>query len=846
MQAKINPEEQIQRQIELENLGVDLGAKAYREALAKARDKKEGCEGFMPEHTTLTRYMDLLLRGNGDTKGLVDFMTVPRNVGTGYKIRKYIMDQDPIELAFITLKVFINHLHLKEIMLTNLAVNIGTAINEHVYFKRFVNHDPKYYKNLKRYTRLAGAAHARTAIKVIANRDEQTTFVEWPKNIRRDVGHKLLDLLVHTTGIAERIELPPKRKKEAGPKVLVVNPELLTMMDDAHAYHEVCQPIHFPMIVPPGDWEDMKGGGYLSQEIMSRYKMVSRSHKCTKQDGLLENLDPLTQAINALQQVPWAINKPILDIMHQINDLKNGLAGTPVMDKKCMFTDFVTPWSDDKEREIYKEANPDAYKKVMRNLKNRHDNWARSVTKRSGWLKQLMIADKIRDERAIWFCYKADWRGRINAMQTHVSPQANDSGKAVLRFATGKLLIDREGLGWWKIHGAGCYAEETPDISLAVDKLAFKERVDWVDRHAQEIVDSGLRPMDGQGFWLTADKPLQFLAWCMEFAQYVKEGMSLDFVSHIPVALDGSCSGLQHMSGALRDEICAVYVNLTASVSPEDVYRRVAEVVAPLVAGDAEAGDKFAKMWNGKITRKVTKSAVMTFVYGATNRTYTEQLMELLQKYEDKGKPFIKVAADQRWDACTYMKNQIVAAMHAVIVKGSELMAWFQAVATIFGKADIPMWWRTPDDVKVYQTYRTMTKKRVDTYWGEIRYQPRVQTPSPAKIDTTGIKNGMTPNWTHGMDACHLRTAINEFLAVVGHSIVVIHDSFGTHACDAASLSRTLRGTFQHQYEVDHVARFLEDIREQLPDELFALVPPRPMPGSWDPKSMEGAVYSFA
>ena len=103
-----------------------------------------------------------------------------------------------------------------------------------------------------------------------------------------------------------------------------------------------------------------------------------------------------------------------------------------------------------------------------------------------------------------------------------------------------------------------------------------------------------------------------------------------EFVSRIPVAMDGSCSGIQHFSAMLRDERGGAAVNLVPQELPADVYRAVAEKVieqaewqaangeedsikhnADGVAYLSEGSKTIAQQWlKFGITRKVTKRSV--------------------------------------------------------------------------------------------------------------------------------------------------------------------------------------------------------------------------------------------
>ena len=115
-------------------------------------------------------------------------------------------------------------------------------------------------------------------------------------------------------------------------------------------------------------------------------------------------------------------------------------------------------------------------------------------------------------------------------------------------------------------------------------------------------------------WWHKADKPFQFLAWCKEWVGALEHGV--DWVSHTPIALDGSCSGIQHYSAMLKDPIGASAVNLIPSDVPNDIYQVVANKAIELLKED---GTKLSKEWIcAGVDRKITKRSVMTLPYGLT------------------------------------------------------------------------------------------------------------------------------------------------------------------------------------------------------------------------------------
>src|SRR5262249_1178247 len=153
------------------------------------------------------------------------------------------------------------------------------------------------------------------------------------------------------------------------------------------------------------------------------------------------------------------------------------------------------------------------------------------------------------------------------------------------------------------------------------DKLPFADRVAWTEAHGAPIrelarlatadgtVDAAViddLPAATRSFWAGADKAWQFLAACFEWADCDAPG----FGSRLPILLDASASGLQHLSALARDEGGAAATNLSGdgAAGPQDVYQRVAERLQVVVEREAEGGDaeaEHAAIWRGRIDRTV-------------------------------------------------------------------------------------------------------------------------------------------------------------------------------------------------------------------------------------------------
>ena len=177
------------------------------------------------------------------------------------------------------------------------------------------------------------------------------------------------------------------------------------------------------------------------------------------------------------------------------------------------------------------------------------------------------------NEPNIYFSYQFDFRGRIYPVQQHLNPQGKEEIKALLEFSNGYPIETDEELYWFMIHGANCYG---------FDKLEYDERIVEIEKE-EEICLIAQDPIRYSSFWKDVDSPYLYLAWCFEYNDYINNPNT--FRSHIPIALDGTCSGLQIYGGLLLDEVGAKEVNVVNKYNEDnkairaDIYGSVANKV---------------------------------------------------------------------------------------------------------------------------------------------------------------------------------------------------------------------------------------------------------------------------
>jgi DNA-directed RNA polymerase len=432
-------------------------------------------------------------------------------------------------------------------------------------------------------------------------------------------------------------------------------------------------------------------------------------------------------------------------------------------------------------------------------------------------LMDFLVAEQMALVDRFWIPHSMDWRGRVYA-QPHFNQQRSDHVRAMLQFADAKPLGE-SGAYWLAVHLANC-----GDFQK-VSKKSFDARVQWVEDNVDMIRRIADDPRGSFELWSGADKPFCFLAACLDFAGYLEEGPG--YCSRLAVALDGSNSGLQHYSAALRSEE-GKYVNLLPSEAPADVYQAVADIVAESVERDAAAGDELAKLIlaNG-IDRKLVKRNVMTFAYGSGRYGFKDQLEEdVMQPLALKvlsgdleAHPY-DVEGDNGWRASSYLAGKTWKAVNTLVRQASEGMQFFQKCAQSLAHEKKSVIWNTPIGLPVLNKYTEYEGKKVQLFLydkgvsvahakkGDIvvdddvlkEVRLNVKCKATTRINKKESMNGIAPNVIHSMDASHLMLTVLDGVDAGIRSFSLIHDSFATHAADTEQFFHIIRSAFVNMY----------------------------------------------
>ncbi|MEG2313508.1 DNA-directed RNA polymerase [Brevundimonas sp.] len=800
--------QRVERQIALEEQSRQLGIERYRADRAMPWSAQASSRDSEADSIAARELIRLTIEPCADA---IREFTDRVGSGGGARIPEaaYLLEMvDAEEAALLTARVVLNAT-VEQKKLTATAIAVADAIIEHIQMARLRKVHARATDALIASQRgNVRSSKKRRAIQKIFADECVDLVIELGLRIR--TGMKLIDILCDQTGLFE-IHSNGRNAKFIRPTT-----EVIDWLERQHARCEILAPLNLPMLVRPRRWTTANRGGYVTRQVNNR--LIKQANPSYHRDLDHYDLSTVMDAVNAVQDTAWRINQTVLNVARELWDSNGELGGLPHREP--------LPLPDRPHDFDHNEIARSQWKREAAFI---HDSNGKSLSRRLAVSQQIWIAEKFAAESEIYFPHSVDFRGRVYPIPASgPSPQGDDLSRALLEFAQGHPITDA-GARWLAVHLAN---------QFGVDKISFEERVEWVFQHTDLIIDSACDPLDGQRFWAQADKPFMALSACVEWAGYMRDGPN--HITHLPVALDGSNSGLQHFSALLLDPVGAAAVNLEPSSKPADVYEEVAAVVRRQIAS---TNDPFASVWQDKITRKITKRPVMTYVYSATRYGFHEMVNETLRELDRSGQKYL--GGQDNYAASIWMGGHIWTALSDTVVAATDAMQWLRQVARITTLAGIPLRWNTPCGLPILQDYKSRKAGLVSVVHAgrTIRLQVRRETRS---LDSRRQQNAISPNFIHSMDASHLMSVANRAHDRNIRSLGVVHDSFATHASHIYELRSILRETFAELYREDWLAVFADEIRAQLPTEYADLIPPPPMRGSFDITRVLESEYLFS
>jgi DNA-dependent RNA polymerase len=383
------------------------------------------------------------------------------------------------------------------------------------------------------------------------------------------------------------------------------------------------------------------------------------------------------------------------------------------------------------------------------------------------YARDVAIADAIGD-RPFWSRIRCDFRGRL----IHLSDfnyTRSDPIRSLFLFDRCKPI--GHNINWLEIACANTFGV----------KGTWDDKHRWVAERQNHEMIKAVAADAGAAFQTGAKEPYGFAAACAEYV--AADTYGTEYPTHLPVWLDATANGLQHIAMMLRDERLAKMVNLRARY-PDDIWMRneppndVADVYG--IVGDAALRSLTADKANPasrylvehkEHLRDLCKQPVMTLGYGVTKPGMLDQIKDAAEELQLKLPP----------GAALRLRDHLWQAIEETIPGAMWVRDWLQRLVMVrletarehigFDKKGKPKYrylasptsfveWTSPTGVPIANRYLKSKTQRVRLPFSGNEV-PTVAEGYTNEIDKGDAVNSIVAHLVHSQEAAHLMRSIN-------------------------------------------------------------------------------------
>lgn len=776
----------------------ELGLGRYRSRNESAKNRDAELE---------TRYGQRLMRASLPlySKAIEDWYT--KLIAQKNKARYQL---DIIELpsklvAFVSVRSILDSITKKK-PLSSVAYYVGARMEDEARCAFLLEHNTEKGSGIllgakKRKGKQAKIRHLRSSMKHEADKELMRKWTPWAHRDKLNAGLHLVELLRMNTDLIEYVFLTDNKKKKRPTRYVTATKETLSWIENFNNHRELLEPFWLPTVELPRAWESVWEGGYDTKETSLPLLPFIKTTNMEYLRSIKGKLEEPMEAVNLIQQTPWTVNEKVFDVMKWAweNSIEVG-------DMPSREDESLPPLPNDFK------TNPEA-NKMWRSMAARiYQHRASTVSRRLLVAKLFYVAKKLVGNR-FFYPSQVDFRGRVYNVPAFLGIQGADMSRGLLHFHRPAKIKSEEAARWLAIQGANTYGN---------DKVTLDERVSWAHDFANTADDIASDPKRFT-YWLRADKPWQFLAWCFEWAEYCATGK---VNSQLPVNMDASNNGVQILSMLTRDREGGLATNVLPTDHPADIYRVVSDKVIAYLNIDRENGNPIAGDWlSFGVDRKLAKRPTMVFPYGGTFYSCRDYVDDWYQDTLRKTKCDNPFSEQVRYKATGYLAKLTWRAVNEVLVKPKECMAWLQHVAYELAKKGRPVEWVTPSGFPVLQHYTLTQTQNVSSHINGEATHVKWHSDTD-KLAPRRQKQGISPNFVHSLDACALTKSVIQANQHGIYDFAMIHDSYGTHANNCDLFGDVLRGVFKDMFTLDLLGNLRHQVTKQHPD--LVIKPPPP------------------
>lgn len=169
-------------------------------------------------------------------------------------------------------------------------------------------------------------------------------------------------------------------------------------------------------------------------------------------------------------------------------------------------------------------------------------------------------------------------------------------------------------------------------------------------------------------------------------------------------------------------------------------------------------------------------------------------------------------------------------------------MKFLKDIAKLVASENLPVVWTSPLGFPIQMLCYEKESKRVKTQMGDSIVKLSVAHDTN-KISKRSTSLGVCPNFIHANDGAVLQLATVKAKELGVDNFSMIHDSFGTLACDSHLMSKALREAFCEVYQKDVLKQFADEMYSMLSEKNQKKFPEMPVKGDLDLDLVKKSVF---
>ncbi len=520
----------------------------------------------------------------------------------------------------------------------------------------------------------------------------------------------------------------------------------------------------------------------------------------------------LLSAVNHVQDTSWAVNRWVLSTVLDLRASGVELGG-------------VLPPGDE-QPPPYQKYLDDARKAAIARLRARIHKKNASLRGRRVYLQRLLFAMDLIKDLKVYVPHQTDFRGRMFAMPTP-SAMGTDLERGLLQFSEPRAVGDSA--EWLEVHGANMWGN-------GLGRETFDARRQWVAENVDEIKAVAADPLQAR-FWGDAEEPMQFLAFCRDYAGYLENGAK--HMSSLVCFADGVCNGLQIYAMLLKDEKLARLTCCSSDPARHDIYDYVAEKMTQhLKETKLETDAAWLSVLNGRVPRDLVKVPVLALVYGATDYGQMQFVVDWMENQEGLRHPW----KDRYFFPCKRLAEVLRKVVDDELIRAVGCAKWMRKAARRVVRRDERLVWTAPNGLRIDSTYTKKKMLRIDAAFQSIRLRYDDEGEDD-RIDRVRSARSLAPHFIHSCDSAALHRSVVLMKDAGIDSVATVHDCLGVRAAEYQLAGDCVRRGYAET--------FRGNLLRGLHSELQALVPDAEVPfpsgqGVYDPEEVVSARYFWS